>query len=111
MPTYVALINWTDEGRRNFAHTLEGYKQAQAVLSESGVSFVDIYWTTGEHDLVGVVEGPDDQTVTSAMLAISSLGGIRATATRAFNAGEIGAVLTKATTMAGALAAADAVQM
>jgi uncharacterized protein with GYD domain len=108
MPSYVVLINWTDQGIKNFTHTLAGYQAAQKAMSESDVSFRDIYWTIGQHDLVGIVEAPDDESAAAAMLAISSGGGIRTTAMRAFGADEIEAVLTKASTLADALAATDA---
>jgi uncharacterized protein with GYD domain len=96
MPRYVVLINWTDEGRKNFEHTREGYLAAQEALNASGARFTDIYWTLGRYDLVGIIEAVDDETAAAAMLAISSPGGIRATATRAFGLDEIEAVLTQA---------------
>jgi len=103
MPRYVALINWTDDGRKNFGHTREGYLAAQEALAEFGVHFRDIYWTLGEHDLVGVLDAPDDESAAAAMLCISSPGGIRATATRAFGLGEIDALLQRAHEMGAAL--------
>src|SRR5262249_3031155 len=88
MPSYVVLINWSQQGITNFGHTLEGYREAREALSGSGVTFRDIYWTLGQHDLVAVVEAPDDETAAAAMLAISSPGGIRTNVMRAFGESE-----------------------
>ena len=67
MPSYVVLINWSQQGITNFGHTVEGYREAQRALSESDVTFKDIYWTIGQHDLVAIVEAPDDESAAAAM--------------------------------------------
>jgi uncharacterized protein with GYD domain len=103
MPNYVVLINWSQQGITNFGHTLEGYRKSQRTLGEAGVRFKDIYWTVGQHDLVAIVEAPDDETAAAAMLAISSPGGIRTNVLRAFDEHEMEAVLAKAGSMAAAL--------
>src|SRR4029077_8851276 len=89
MPSYVVLINWSQQGITNFGHTVEGYREAQRALSESDVTFKDIYWTIGQHDLVAIVEAPDDESAAAAMLAIASTGGIRTNVLRAFGESEI----------------------
>src|SRR5437870_2688099 len=53
MPRYVTLINWTDQGVKNFKDSVDRYEAAQEALSKTGVSFTDIYWTVGPYDLVG----------------------------------------------------------
>jgi uncharacterized protein with GYD domain len=105
MPSYVVLINWSQQGITNFGHTLEGYRESQQALGNASVTFKDIYWTIGQHDLVAIVQAPDDETAAAAMLAISSPGGIRTNVLRAFDENEIEAVLAKASSMAAALAA------
>src|SRR5437764_510651 len=102
MPTYVVLINWSQQGITNFGHTLEGYRESQRPLGEAGVTFKDIYWTIGQHDLVAIVEAPDDVTAAAAMLAIASPGGIRTNVLRAFDESEMAAVLDKAGSIAAA---------
>jgi len=62
MPTYVCLINWTDQGVRSFKDSVDRYEAAKSAVSGLGVSFKDIYWTVGPHDIVSIVEAPDDET-------------------------------------------------
>jgi len=96
MPKYVSLINWTDQGVRNFKDTVDRYEAAQAAMGAGGVAFKDAYWTVGPYDLVSIVEGPDDETATAALLGIAAQGNIRTTTMRAFSADEMRSVIERA---------------
>ena len=96
MPTYVSLLNWTDQGVRNFKDTVDRYEAAQAAMGGSGVSFKDVYWTVGPYDIVSIVEGPDDETATAALLSVAAQGNIRSTTMRAFTTDEMRSVIQKA---------------
>jgi uncharacterized protein with GYD domain len=95
MPTYIALIDWTDQGVRAFKDSVDRYEAAQGQLGSMGVRFTDIYWTLGAHDIVGIVEAPDDQTLAAGLLAVAGQGNIRTTTLRAFNADEMKGVISK----------------
>ena len=96
MPTYVTLINWTDQGVKNYKDTVDRYEAAQEAMSQAGVSFRDVYWTIGPYDIVGILDAPDDEAATAALLSIGGQGNIRTTTLRAFNAGEMRGVIEKA---------------
>jgi uncharacterized protein with GYD domain len=96
MPRYVSLIDWTREGVTNFKDTVDRYEGAQQQFEQLGVRFIDVYWTLGEHDIVAVVEAPDDETATAALLAVSSQGNLRTKTMRAFSPDEMRAVIDKA---------------
>jgi uncharacterized protein with GYD domain len=96
MPTYVTLINWTDQGIKNFNDTVDRYEASQEAMGP-GVSFKDVYWTIGPYDIVGILEAPDDETATAAMLSVGAQGNIRTTTLRAFSASEMRGVIEKAT--------------
>ena len=96
MPSYITLINWTDQGAKNYKDSVDRYEAAQKAMSAAGVSFKEIYWTIGPYDLVGVVEAPDDETATAALLTVAGQGNIRTTTLRAFSAGEMRSVIAKA---------------
>ncbi len=81
---------------KNFKDSVDRYEAAQEALSKTGVSFTDIYWTVGPYDLVGVVDAPDDETATAALLSVAGQGNIRTTTLRAFDAGEMRGVIAKA---------------
>lgn len=96
MPTYVTLINWTDQGVKNFKDSVDRYEAARDAMSGLGVSFKDIYWTVGPYDIVAVVEAPDDESATAALLSVGALGNIRTTTLRGFSADEMRAVIERA---------------
>jgi uncharacterized protein with GYD domain len=96
MPTYVTLINWTDQGVKGFKDTVDRYEAAQDVLSGMGVSFKDVYWTVGPYDIVGIVEAPDDESATAALLATAGQGNVRTTTLRAFSPAEMRSVIERA---------------
>jgi uncharacterized protein with GYD domain len=96
MPTYVALLSWTQDGVAKFKDTVDRYEQAKEAMGPLGVSFKDIYWTLGAYDIVSVVEAPDDETLTAAVLSLGAQGNVRTTTMRAFSADEMRAVIQKA---------------
>jgi uncharacterized protein with GYD domain len=96
MPRYVTLINWTEQGIASFKDTVDRYEAAQQQFEQLGVRFVDVYWTLGEHDIVSVVEAPDDESATAALLALGSQGNVRTKTMRAFSREEMRAVIEKA---------------
>src|SRR2546430_1884098 len=95
MPTYISLLNWTDEGVRSFRDTLERAKAAGELAERMGGQLKDVYWTVGPYDVVSVAEFPDDETGTAFLLALGSQGNIRSTTLRAFNGDEMARVLAK----------------
>jgi uncharacterized protein with GYD domain len=96
MARYVSLIDWTGQGITNFKDTVDRYEAAEQQFEELGVRFIDVYWCLGEHDIVAVVEAPDDETVTATLLALGAQGNVRTKTMRAFSRDEMRAVIDKA---------------
>ncbi len=95
MPTYVALFDWTDQGVRNFTEPVDRYEAARDQLERLGVTFKDVYWTLGSHDIVGVIDAPDDESLAAALLAVAAQGNVRTTTLRAFSTDEMRNVIAK----------------
>jgi uncharacterized protein with GYD domain len=95
MPTYVALLNWTDQGIRDFKETLSRANSAATLAESLGAKLVQTYWTMGEYDVVGILEAPDDETATAFALGIGSGGAARTSTLRAFDREEIQAIVAK----------------
>ena len=96
MATYVALVDWTDQGVRGFRNSVDRYEAAQSQMRSVDVEFTNIYWTLGGHDMVSFVEAPDDQSLAAAMLMVAGQGNVRTTTLRAFSAEEMRGVISKA---------------
>jgi uncharacterized protein with GYD domain len=96
MPRYVSLIDWTSEGIAGFKDTVDRYDSAEEQFEKLGVSFVDVYWCLGEHDIVAIIEAPDDETATAALLAVGAAGNIRTKTMRGFSRDEMRSLIEKA---------------
>jgi uncharacterized protein with GYD domain len=80
----------------SFQESVDRYEAAQQAFQEIGVSFQDVYWTLGSHDIVSVVEAPDDESLAAALLRVASQGNIRTQTLRAFTQDEMRSVIGKA---------------
>jgi uncharacterized protein with GYD domain len=96
MPTYVSLMHWTEQGIKNYKDSLDRYEAAKEAGSKVGVKLHHIYWTVGAYDLVGILEAPDDETVTAFQLAAGATGNLRTTTMRAFDKDEMKAIIATA---------------
>jgi uncharacterized protein with GYD domain len=95
MPTFIALLDWTDQGVRNFKDSVDRYETARQQFERLGVTFKDIYWTLGSHDIVAIIDAPDGESLAAALLATAGQGNIRTQTLRAFSADEMRAVIGK----------------
>jgi uncharacterized protein with GYD domain len=76
MPTYIALMNWTDQGIRSVKDAVKRAENAKALARKLGGN-LDIHYTMGEYDAVAMVEMPSDEAYNRFTLASGSLGNIR----------------------------------
>ena len=104
MATYIALVNFTDQGIRHIRQTTERAKGLMNAAAKLGIKIKDIYWTLGAFDAVFTAEAPDDETMTAFAASMGSLGNIRTQTMRAFSAQEMNQILAKLPAMDVALA-------
>jgi uncharacterized protein with GYD domain len=97
MPSYITLMNWTDQGVKSFRESVDRADAAEVALSPAGITFKDIYWTVGAYDVVATFEAPDEETLAAGLLALAAQGNLRTTTLRAFTAEEMRGVIAKAT--------------
>jgi uncharacterized protein with GYD domain len=56
----------------NFKDSVNRYEAARDGLEKLNVTFKDTYWTLGGHDLVAILDTPDEETLAAALLMLSS---------------------------------------
>jgi len=98
MATYIALINFTDQGVRQIRQTTERAKALVNAASNLGVKIKDVYWTMGAYDAVVTAEAQEDEAVMAFAASMGSLGNIRTQTLRAFSAAEMNRILEKVPT-------------
>jgi uncharacterized protein with GYD domain len=95
MPTYIVLMNWTDQGVRNVRETVHRREQADELAQKHGARIVQTYWTVGPYDIVAILEGPDEESVTAVMLELGSAGNLRTTTLRAYDREEMSGIVQR----------------
>src|SRR5882762_359518 len=95
MPSYIALIQFTDQGIRNIKDTIKRGDAAAAEAEKMGMKIVEEFWTMGGYDAVVVVDAPNDETMSAFMLKIGSLGNVKSHTLRAFRRNEMEEILAK----------------
>ena len=94
MARFVSLLNWTDQGAKTAADTVNRAEAAKKVASDMGGS-LEIYWTMGQYDMVAITEFADDETAVAFLAKVSSLGNIRSQTMRAFDADSLRGIIGK----------------
>ncbi len=95
MATYVSLINWTEQGIKNFRDTTQRARDFSRLVESSGGKVRELLWTVGEYDIVCVAEFPDEETGVAALLQVGSAGNIRSNTMRAFNAEQMASIIRR----------------
>ena len=96
MANYITLASWTDKGIKSYGNTIDRAEAVGQLAAKVGITIKRIYWTLGAYDLVTILEAADDESATAFNLAISSLGNVRTTTMRAFDAAEMREIVAKA---------------
>ncbi len=84
MPTYVMLVNWTDQGIRSIGEGPKRVDAAKALLKDMGGEFKSLYMTMGQYDLVAVYDAPDDAVAARFTLMLGKTGNVRTNSMKAF---------------------------
>jgi uncharacterized protein with GYD domain len=84
MPTYIAMLKWTSQGIKDVKQSPSRLDAARKGFQAAGVTMKQFYMVMGRHDLVMVVEAPDDATLAKAMLGAASQGSVTSETCRAF---------------------------
>lgn len=95
MNTYIALINFTQQGLQNLHESPHRATAFKAAAKKAGVKVTHIFWTLGEVDGVILFEAKDDGAATGLMLALASLGNVHTKTLRAFNTAEFAEIAGK----------------
>ena len=84
MPSFVLLLNYTDEGMRNIKYLPQHVSAFRQAISVAGGQLSHVYMTMGQFDMVVIVEAASDVDCATLALGLSSLGNVRCTTLKAF---------------------------
>ena len=95
MARYVVLWNWTDAGIKSVQETTARVERVKSEFEKRGAS-LEVHWTVGPYDGVGILDAQDDESATAALLWLGSTGNVRTTTMRAYDASDMARILEKA---------------
>jgi len=84
MPTYITLINYTQQGIEAIEDGPNRLDEARALIESMGGTFDQWFLTMGEYDAVAVTTAPDGATAAKSLLTIAKDGAVRTTTFEAF---------------------------
>lgn len=84
MPTFISMINYTEQGVKDIPNLAERVAAAKAAFKAMGGEIKSYYLTLGRYDAIVVAELPNAEAVTKLALAIGRLGNIRTETMQAF---------------------------
>jgi uncharacterized protein with GYD domain len=85
MPTFILTLNWTEQGVRGVKEAPKRSQAAKEMAKKLGVEVKQVYLTSGENDLLLIVESASGDNVAKFALATGSLGNVRTSTSRAWS--------------------------
>jgi uncharacterized protein with GYD domain len=84
MLTFIMSLDWTDQGIRGVKDAPKRSQAAKDLAKKLGIQIKQLYLTSGEHDLLIILETENGDSVAKFALAIGALGNVRSTTARAW---------------------------
>ena len=88
MPSYIVMLKWTAQGLQSVKQSPSRLDAARKSFEAGGVKMKDFYMVTGKHDMIAVVDAPDDIALAKALLTVASGGSVITETCRAFTEDE-----------------------
>ncbi len=85
MATFIALLDFTDQGIRNLKDSPRRADAFNEFAEKAGATIVGQYWTIGSHDGVLILEAPSEEVAASVLLHLAAGGNVRTTTLRAYD--------------------------
>jgi uncharacterized protein with GYD domain len=85
---FICTLNWTDQGIRGVKESPKRAQAARELAKKLGVDIKEVYLTSGDSDLLLILETPNGDNVAKFALALGSLGNVRSRTARAWTQAE-----------------------
>jgi uncharacterized protein with GYD domain len=84
MLTFIMSLNWTDQGIRSVKDSPKRSNASKELAKKFGVEVKQVYLTSGDSDLVIIVETPNGDNVAKFAMALGAMGNVRSRTARAW---------------------------
>jgi uncharacterized protein with GYD domain len=84
MPMFICSLSWTDQGIRTIKDVPKRVAASRELAKKMGVEVKQVYLTSGNDDIVVIVDTPNGDNVAKWALALGSQGNVRTRTARAW---------------------------
>jgi len=84
MPTYITLMQWTEQGIKTAKDAPARLEAGKQLVKSLGGEIKAFYLVMGEYDFVLISEAPNDETVAKAIIMTGMQGNVHTRTMRAF---------------------------
>ncbi len=84
MPTFIVTLNWTDKGIQSVKDAPKRIAAARELGKKVGVELKHIFLTTGESDMIIIVEAADGGNLAKFCMTLGGMGNVRTKTVRAW---------------------------
>jgi len=84
MPTYISLVNFTDQGIRNVKKSPDRQSRFTEHAQQAGSTVHAIYMTLDGYAAAIILDLPDDEAAARSLLALGCMGNVRTHTMKAF---------------------------
>jgi uncharacterized protein with GYD domain len=77
MPMFMCTLNWTEQGIRAIKDAPKRAKAARDLAKKVGVEIKEVYLTSGDSDLLVILDTPNGDNAAKFALALGSHGNVR----------------------------------
>jgi uncharacterized protein with GYD domain len=95
MPMFILSIGFTDQGIRNIKDSPKRAQAARELAKKLGVDIKQIYLTSGDSDLVAIVDTTNGDNVAKFALALGAQGNVRTHTARAWTEAEFAKMVSE----------------
>jgi uncharacterized protein with GYD domain len=98
MPTFISFLNWTEQGAKTAKDTGKRTQAGKALAEKLGGRVLGVYVTTGQYDVVVILEMPSGEAMAKYVAAVAASGSARTTTVRAWAPEEFSKIIADAPT-------------
>ena len=85
MPTFILSLNFTDQGIRTIKDAAKRVQGARDLAKKVGVEIRQLYLTSGDSDLVTILDTTNPDNIVKFALALGSMGNVRTRTARVWS--------------------------
>jgi len=88
MSIYIMSVGWTAQGIQAIKNAPARFQASRELARKLGVEIKQIYLTSGEHDLLVILETANDDNIAKFALALGAQGNVRTRTVKAWSEAE-----------------------